>query len=129
MRWLRSAVEAVAGLVAVYGLAVAAVGLPRQRVPADGSEAQAETYLSGPTPVALVFVIAAAVVIVGVHQRRWGWAWAGWAAMAAFAVLSGFSVGLFVLPVVPLLLIGLAVLWRAARSDRAYSRASSGTMR
>lgn len=120
MRWARGFVLSTAALIALYGLVVSAVGLPGRRVeatPPGEPAAEPTLVFAGPTPQALVFVVVAALLIAGVVRQRPGVAWSAWGALSAFAVLSGFSIGLPVLPLALVLLAGLVPLsvgWRRA---------------
>ncbi|QBI18488.1 hypothetical protein ER308_02170 [Egibacter rhizosphaerae] len=65
-----------------------------------------------------MFVASAALLMTGIVRGRWLAAWMGWATTAGFALLTGFSVGALVLPVVALLLPALLLAGARGRSAR-----------
>ena len=124
MRWARAFVLVTAGLIGLYGVVVAAVGMPARRVEATSPGAPApdpNLVLSGPTPQALLFVAAAVLLAVAVLRRRPRMAWSAWGGLALLAIYTGFTIGLPVLPLTIVLTVGLAPLsigWRRAAAAR-----------
>ena len=124
MRWARAFVLVTAGLIGVYGIVVAAVGMPARRVEATSPGAPTPDpsfALSGPTPQALLFVAAAVLLAVAVILRRPRMAWSTWGGLTLLAVYTGFTIGLPVLPLTIVLTVGLVPLsigWRRAEARR-----------
>jgi hypothetical protein len=110
MNWTNSSDS----MVAAYGLFLALVGMPgavvQERVQGMDAPDAGVNIRYDPIPHALIGVLAAAMILVGLLKQKLLIAWSGLVVLFAYSVLFLFSVGAGLLPVAVLLLILLIII-------------------
>lgn len=101
-------------VVAMYAVWLLAIGQPWTlvlEVPAKSQQASpVERVVHTPVPAAVVLLLAATLLIIGLLGRRLWLAWIGLATLTAFSALFVFGVGGGLLPVAGFLLLLLVTI-------------------
>lgn len=105
----------LAGVVVFYALRFLIVGREWLIIPEIPIEENSEVLLQPkteflPYPAAIIPLIAATLIIIGVLWRKLLIAWIGLVGLAGFAVLFLFSSGAVLLPLVGILLLLLGIV-------------------